>query len=942
MVVPQFPRLTALWTQSVARRLTLVSLAVFLVASVALGVAVTHLLRKDMAQVLVAEQLSATHMAAETLERELSLRIGALEQVGALAGERLREGPIGLQRVLDGAPVLRRLFNGGGFITDAQGVAIAAWPYGSGRIGVNYADRDYLRQVQATGRPAVGVPVIGRAIGRAAIPMAAPIRNARGELAGVIVGGIEPGSADFLDDFHGRHFGETGEYLLVEPTTRTVISATNPARVMSKLSPLGSAPDLDRILSDFEGTRIMPNRDGTPVVATVQRVTATGWVVIVSTPVKSAFGPAYALERRLLASIAVLAVSIALVLWFAIRIQLRPLDQAANRLAAVEQAVRAGQLPHEVPVQRPDEVGRLMASFNGLLGELGRRQEALTRSELLYSTAFQISPDPVTITRLRDGTYLRINDSFTRVFGWREEELLGRTAPSVGIWRRIEDRRLMMDMLGRVGRVDNLETEMITRDGRMLAVQVSASVMILEGERCLLAITHDITARRQAQRQIETLAFSDPLTGLPNRRLLTDRLGQALADARRDGQHVALLFIDLDDFKQLNDSQGHAAGDKLLRAVAGELRSALRLTDTVARLGGDEFVVLLKDLPADRGEAAARTEEVARSLREATARGAARLGSTYHASVSIGIALGGPERIDGPELMRHADLAMYRAKALGRGQVALFSQNMLDTLSSRAALESDLRAALGSTQICLHYQPQVGPQGRILGAEALVRWTRPGQGPVSPAIFIPVAEDTGLILPLGRWILQTACQQLAAWAQDPATAHLVLAVNVSSRQFQQTGFVDEIRDALRQTGAPATRLRLELTESVLVDNFDAVATRMEALKELGVGFSLDDFGTGFSSLGYLKRLPLDELKIDASFVREIETDANDQAIAAMVVALGRTLGLQVLAEGVETAAQRDLLAAMGCEHYQGYLFSRPQPIEQFQELIHAQAGTAPA
>jgi diguanylate cyclase (GGDEF)-like protein/PAS domain S-box-containing protein len=654
-----------------------------------------------------------------------------------------------------------------------------------------------------------------------------------------------------------------------------------------------------------------------------------------------------AMERQLLLWIAAIGVAVALLLSLLIRLQLRPLDRAASRLSAVRRGLHSGEPVKPLAVGRRDEVGELIEGFNALLAEIEQRQAALSQSELLYSTAFQTSPDAVSITRWSDGHCLQINESYTRLLGWKPEELVGRSVLSVGLWRRLEDRRLLMDLLAQSGRVEHLETEWVTREGRVLAVEVSASVMDLQGERCLLAIAHDLTARRQAQRQIETLAFSEPLTGLPNRRLLTDRLGQALADGRRAGQHTALLYIAIDDFQQLQNSQGQMAGDKLLRAVASELRAAIRLSDTVARLSASTFVVLAKDLATSAQEAAAQVQAVDRQVREAMERGMARLGVAA-ARVSIGIALDSGEAVDGQALMRHADLALHHAKAQGRGQSMTFNQEMLDTLSSRAALEADLRAALGpgpdtepaTEQLVLHYQPQIGPDERIVGAEALLRWTRPGHGGVPPSTFIPVAEDSGLILPLGRWVLESACQQLAQWAREPATAHLMLAVNVSSRQFQQASFVEEVQQALTRSGALPERLRLELTESVLIDSFDAVAARMEALKALGVGFSLDDFGTGFSSLGYLKRLPLDELKIDGSFVRDIENDPNDQAIAQVVIALGQTLGLQVVAEGVETEAQRQQLAAMGCRHYQGYLFGRPQPAAEFVARVRDQAPRA--
>ena len=485
----------------------------------------------------------------------------------------------------------------------------------------------------------------------------------------------------------------------------------------------------------------------------------------------------------------------------------------------------------------------------------------------------------------------------------------------------------MIHLVERRGRCENMETELVTREGKVLAVEISASMMDIDGQRCLLAVTHDISARKLAQRQIETLAFTDPLTGLPNRRLLTERLSQSLTDARHQGHHLALVFIDLDDFKRINDSQGHDAGDKLLRLLASELRSAVRLSDTVARMGGDEFVVLLRELHADPAQARRDAVATGRVLMEAIESGFARLGRGFHGSASIGIALAGPQPMDSHELMRHADLAMYHAKDEGPGQVRVFEPWMLEQLSTRAEMEASLRAALGSDQFFLHYQPQVGPGRQVLGAEALVRWQHPSRGLVPPAEFIPLAERSGLIMPLGRMILRAACQQLAQWADHPHTAGLRVSVNVSSVQFQQPDFVEQTLAILQETGADPHRLVLELTESLLVDSIEDLVARMQALKAMGVGFSLDDFGTGFSSLAYLQRLPLDELKIDASFVRSLVEGHNDLAIARMIVALGNTLGLRVLAEGVETEAQQALLASIGCEHYQGYLFGKPESPE---------------
>ncbi len=441
----------------------------------------------------------------------------------------------------------------------------------------------------------------------------------------------------------------------------------------------------------------------------------------------------------------------------------------------------------------------------------------------------------------------------------------------------------------------------------------------------------DITDRKRSEDEIQRLAFSDPLTGLPNRRLLMDRLEQAMVSALRHGHQDALLFVDMDDFKTLNDSLGHDMGDQMLQQITQRVLTCVREGDTVARLGGDEFVVLLEDFSGSPEEAAAQAEAVGRKIHGAL-RQTYQLGNrSYHSTASIGITLfGGAQRESIEEPLKRAELAMYKAKALGRDNLRFFEPGMRDAMNARATLETDLHEAVIQGQFLLYYQAQVDAAAHLTGVEALARWLHPKRGLIAPAEFIPVAEASGLILPLGRWVMKTACRQLAAWAARPEMAHLSISVNVSARQFRLPNFVQEVLAILDATGANPKRLKLELTESLLLDNMKDIIAKMNALKGRGVCFSLDDFGTGYSSLSYLKRLPLDELKIDQGFVEDILTNPNDAAIARMVVALAQSMGLAVIAEGVETQAQCDALAGLGCHAYQGYLFGRPLPIEEFE------------
>ncbi len=473
--------------------------------------------------------------------------------------------------------------------------------------------------------------------------------------------------------------------------------------------------------------------------------------------------------------------------------------------------------------------------------------------------------------------------------------------------------------------------EMVRRltDGSAIWVSISGAPIfddkgVFSGYR---GTGRNISARKQAEAQIERLAFYDALTGLPNRRLLIDRLDQAVASSARRGCFGALLFIDLDNFKVLNDTRGHHMGDELLKQVALRLTECVRAIDTVARLGGDEFVVMLEDLGAAETEAAAQAEAIGKKILVVTNKQFVLGDQAHHSSPSIGITLFFNHQQSVDELLQRADLAMYQSKAAGRNTLRFFDPVMQAAASARAVLEIDLRQALQQQEFSLHYQPVVDEKGSTTGVEALLRWQHPQRGMVSPAEFIPVAEQAGLIIPLGQWVLQAACAQLVAWNGSVATRKLTMAVNVSARQFRHPDFTEQLLDLLRVSGANPYRLKLELTESMLLSDFDDVIVKMGELRSIGVNFALDDFGTGYSSLSYLKRLPLDQLKIDQSFVRDVLTDSNDAAIARTILSLASSLDLSVVAEGVETAGQRDFLLKIGCKAFQGYFFGRPVTVD---------------
>lgn len=450
-----------------------------------------------------------------------------------------------------------------------------------------------------------------------------------------------------------------------------------------------------------------------------------------------------------------------------------------------------------------------------------------------------------------------------------------------------------------------------------------------DGVARFVALSRDITQRRESEERINNLAFFDPLTQLPNRRLLQDRLEHAIVTSQRQNTLGALLFIDLDDFKTLNDNRGHHIGDLLLIAVAERLSNAVRKQDTVARLGGDEFLVVLEGLGSVRELAAAQAQQVAEKILNSLNNHYLLDGQDYFNSPSIGICLFGDQAASTDELLKQADQAMYNAKSAGRNTMRFFDPEMQAATAQRFAVQNEIRDALQQQQFQLYYQPQVDNTGKVVGAEALIRWIHPQRGMIPPLDFIPIAEESGLILPMGNWIFATACEQLVAWSKSVDTADIILSVNVSARQFQHPQFVAQLLAVIERSGADPRHLKLELTESMLVANQQEIITKMDALKEQGIKFSLDDFGTGYSSLSYLKRLPISELKIDKSFVQDILTHANDVAIARMIIRLAQSMELTVIAEGVETKEQRDWLEAEGCFKYQGYYFGRPVPIDKF-------------
>jgi diguanylate cyclase (GGDEF)-like protein/PAS domain S-box-containing protein len=602
----------------------------------------------------------------------------------------------------------------------------------------------------------------------------------------------------------------------------------------------------------------------------------------------------------------------------------------ADRFEMMAVRVDGQRVAIEVAVMALKNYGEYV--FTGFVRDLTERDKYV---EELRVSAITFNSQEGIIIADGETNILRVNKAFADITGYSAEEVVGKPLQLLhsdqqdknfydAIWRSIEDSDGWEGEIG--GRRKN-------GDAVPLHLTVTAIRDIKGGASNYVLAFSDITRNKQDADEIYNLAFFDPLTGLPNRRLLMDRLSQAVTVSGRTGQKAALLFLDLDNFKNLNDTLGHDFGDLLLQQTSQRLKHSLRAEDTVARIGGDEFVIILQNLGEEGSDAPAQTEVVASKILSALNQPYSLHDHECYSSASIGVTLFESNAVQIDELLKQADIAMYQAKKSGRNMLRFFDPEMQESITQRANLENALHNAVDKNQFQLYYQLQVDDKNLPVGSEALIRWQHPVLGTVPPQDFIPLAEESGLITPIGRWVIESACEQIRQWQDNPRTAGLTVAVNISPRQFYQVDFVDEVLACLAETGIDSGLLKLELTEGLILDDVDAAIVKMNELRRAGVHFSLDDFGTGYSSLSYLTKLPLSQLKIDQSFVRNIGINDSDSIIVKTIIGMSRSLGFEVVAEGVESQHQYDFLEALGCQLFQGYLFSRPVAAGEFEELL---------
>jgi diguanylate cyclase (GGDEF)-like protein/PAS domain S-box-containing protein len=905
---------------------TLFTLAIFVLSIWATTFFASRLLQGDMQRLLGEQQFSTVSVIASNVNDRLSDRLRALEAVAVQIDADLLAHTVKLQTRLAERPILPIMFNAGTFITGADGVAIASLPVSAGRIGVSYLDRDFIVAALREGRTSIGRPVIGKQLKSPIIVMAAPIRDRQGKVIGALAGVTDLSQPNFLDEITENRYGRSGGYLLNAPKERLVVTATDRTRIMQSLPPVGVNPMLDRYMQGFEGYGVSVNSRGVEELTSAKGVPVAGWFMGVIMPAADAFAPIDDMQRRMLLASLCLTLLAGLLTWWMLKRQLEPLTATADAMVALSSRK---QIPQALPVSSQDEIGQLTGGFNRLVETWIEREEALLRSEERWKFAIDGAGDGLWDWNTQTGEaffsprYKQMYGYADADFGTTSDEWSKRIHPddAPGVFAAIQPY-----LEGKPGAA-NVEFRMLCKDGswkwtlgRGMVVSRDADGKPLR----MIGTNSDITERKAHQSQLERVAHFDALTNLPNRVLLADRLQQAMAQALRRAQHLAVVYLDLDGFKAINDQHGHDTGDQVLIALAQRMKLALREGDSLARIGGDEFVIVLIDVD-DR----VASLPMLNRLKAACAQNVQVGVLSLQVSASVGITFyPQAQDIDADQLLRQADQAMYQAKLAGKNRLHFFDATQDSSIRGRHESVERIRLALEQQEFVLHYQPKVNMRsGQIIGAEALIRWQHPEKGLLSPAMFLPFIEDHPLAVDIGEWVIDTALTQIERW--HAAGLDMRVSVNVGSRQLQQGDFVDRFKFILaKHPQVKPSSLELEVLETSALEDIAQVSDVIEACAHLGVKFALDDFGTGYSSLAYLKLLRVAMLKIDQSFVRDMLEDPDDLAILQGVIGLAAAFRRQVIAEGVETVAHGTLLLQLGCELAQGYGIAQPMSAEQ--------------
>ena len=923
-------RLRALAPQSLASRAALSLSAVFIAGLATVGLVSLQTFDQQLAYVLEGEQDLLLNRIAEDVDHRIEVLQSALSDSAAHLDEKDLASYASAQAALERNDGLASVFDRSVFLFSGKGVLMAERPYRTDRLGQDATWRPYIRDTIATNRPVISEPFRTNAgDGSFVIVLTMPVRAHDGRLIGLLTGSLGLTRPDMLGTVAQTRIGQTGHLAIVSADGKLIIHPD--ARRLSKpLFAPGTNALFDSALNGFEGTAENVDDKGRPAFVSYRRIRTAGWIVCATYPREEAFAYVHYLERNFLLAVGATALLVLLAVWALARRHMRPLDRLCRHLSGYDAS--QGCLAPVAELHGSAEVRALTAAFNALTGRLVEREETVVAAMRQYQLITDSSTDLIT-RHSPEGVILFASPASERVLGVPASALVGRRLADLV---HSEDLPRVLAAFDLARSSDAATTVTFrARQGDREHVWLESALRVVsagDGKAEILCLSRDIDERKRLEDTLHREARYDRVTKLPNRLQLDERLATAVARCRREESGLAVLLIDLDRFKDINDTLGHRTGDELLAAVAARFASCTRAGDTIARFGGDEFVVVLPGLrhPEAACKVAARYVQALREPFELH-------GRLLQVTASVGIALASEDSLAAEQLLANADTAMYRAKRRGGNAAVTYALEMNEGAKDRLSMESALFHAVERDQLRLHYQPLVAADsGSIVGVEALLRWEHPEFGLVSPGVFIPIAERIGVIADMGDWVLSTACRQMAQWHREGLPG-MGLSVNISGRQFAGDSLVSTVHETLAATGLDPACLELELTETLLMEDVPHSQQVLASLKALGVTVALDDFGVGYSSLSYLKQFTLDTLKVDRAFTSEMLTSTQSEAIVRATFDIAHALKLRTVAEGVETRAQAGFLAELGCDVLQGFYFAKPMPSDQ----LYAFAKAAP-
>jgi diguanylate cyclase (GGDEF)-like protein/PAS domain S-box-containing protein len=915
---------------TLATKTSIATSLLFLVTILAIGLAALQSFRQQMWNVMVADQNTLVVRIADNLDQKLLTLQTALKLSASEITPADLQSSDTAQRYLDTTTGLFAVVDRSIFLFTAEGIELAERPFRPNRRGTDASHREYMRDTISTRQPVISEPFVTNVGDSNMVLVAtAPVLNKEGQMVAILTGSLGLTRPGMLGKIAKTVIGKTG-YLYIVTADGRLIMHPDRNRLSQRAFAPGANPLFERALEGFEGTEEALESDGREAIVTYKRVPSSNWIVAAVYPKDEAFLAIRELTWHFLQVLLLASVVVVLSIWILTRYLMRPLvgltEHLKNYSAHTERIApltgRAGG----------GEIRALRRAFNRLTARLHEREDALIETMQKYQLITENSTDLIT-KHAADGTIIYASPVSSSILGIPPADLLGR---SLCEFVHPDDFSTVRTAVLGAAQSKSLATIMYRArhaDQHYLWLETTLQRMkdaAGEETQGILCISRDVSERKRMEERLHELARTDHLTALPNRFLLDERFAGGLAQARREGSLLAMLMIDIDRFKNINDTLGHGMGDVLLKLVGTRLKTCIRECDTLARWGGDEFVLLLPGVQ-DSGSAVTVAERCLTALKQPFV----VEDQDLHITASIGISISEDSDTASETLLQNADVAMYRAKARGGDCLMVYSLDMSAGAQSRLSMENALFSAIEKKELLLHYQPLISAKtGRLAGVETLLRWHHPEYGMVPPAQFIPMAEETGLIGAIGEWVLRTACTQMNAWYAR-GLPRIALSVNLSSRQFRQENVAGTIRKVLEDIGFAPENLELELTESLLMEDLASSKATLGELKSLGVAIALDDFGTGYSSLSYLKGFQLDTLKIDRTFIADLMTSEANASIVRATIGLAKGLHLRTVAEGVETRAQADFLVKHGCDVLQGFLFARPMEPAAFMSFAQA-------